>query len=100
MLDLMLLLILYLQGAKKMKANTFGAQYELVEFNHYVDHEKEEPINVVDFVVESDNIDFIEKDFTHLFVIDTEESSYVFNDYELTECYAIGGGLIRVICVK
>ena len=83
-----------------MKAKTFGAQYELVEFNHYIDHEKEKPVNVVDFVVESNNIDFIENEFAHLFVIDTGSSSYVFSDYELVECYSIGGGLIRVICVK
>jgi hypothetical protein len=83
-----------------MKAKTFGAQYELVEFNHYVDSGKEKPINVVDFVVESDNIEFIENEFSHLFVIETGETLHVFNDYELTECYEVGGGLIRVICVK
>ena len=83
-----------------MKAKTFGAQYELVEFNHYVDSGKEKPINVVDFVVESDNIEFIENEFSHLFVIETGENFHVFNDYELTECYEVGGGLIRVICVK
>jgi hypothetical protein len=83
-----------------MKAKTFGAQYELVEFNHYVDNEREKPVNVVDLVVESDNIEFIENEFNHLFVIETGDSSYVFNEYELTECYEVGGGLIRVICVK
>lgn len=83
-----------------MKAKTFEAQYELVEFNHYMDHNKENPTDVVDFVVESNNIDFIEKEFDNLFVICTEKDSYVFSNYELIECYEVGGGLIRVICVK
>ena len=83
-----------------MKAKTFEAQYELVEFNHYVDPNGEKPTDVVDIVVESDNIDFIEKEFNNLFVVETDKSSYVFFDYELIECYDIGGGLIRVICVK
>lgn len=83
-----------------MKAKTFEAQYELVEFNHYMDHDKENPTDVVDFVVESNNIDFIEKEFDNLFVICTEKDSYVFSNYELIECYEVGGGLIRVICVK
>lgn len=83
-----------------MKAKTFGAQYKLVEFNHYVDNEKDKPVNIIDFVVESDNIDFIKEEFSHFFVIETGESSYIFNDYKLTECYEVGGGLIRVICVK
>lgn len=83
-----------------MKAKTFEAQYELVEFNHYMDHNEENPTDVVDFVVESNNIDFIEKEFGNLFVICTEKDSYVFSNYELIECYEVGGGLIRVICVK
>jgi len=83
-----------------MKAKTFEAQYELVEFNHYMDHNEENSTDVVDFVVESNNIDFIEKEFDNLFVICTEKDSYVFSNYELIECYEVGGGLIRVICVK
>lgn len=83
-----------------MKAKTFEAQYELMEFNHYMDHNEENPTDVVDFVVESNNIDFIEKEFDNLFVICTDKDFYVFSNYELIECYEVGGGLIRVICVK
>ena len=83
-----------------MKAKTFAAQYELIEFNHYIDHESEKPIDIVDIIVESDNIDFIEKEFNSIFVIDTGSNTYVFSDYELIECYEVGGKLIRVICVK
>ena len=42
-----------------MKTQTFKAQYELFEFNHYVNHE-DKTVNVVDLVIESDDIDFIE----------------------------------------
>lgn len=83
-----------------MKVKTFEAQYDLIEFNHYIDQDKEEPVSVVDLVVKCDNIEFVEKEFNMLFVVETEKLSYVFYDYELTECYSVGGGLIRVICVK
>ena len=69
-----------------MKAKTFGAQYELIEFNHYIDSEAEEPISVVDIVIECDNLDYIEKEFSNIFIIDTEKNSYVFYNYEVSEC--------------
>ena len=83
-----------------MEAITFGAQYELIEFNHYIDHESEETTSVLDIVIKSNAIDCIEKEFNNLFVIDTEKTSYVFSSYELIEYYEVGGGLIRIICVK
>lgn len=83
-----------------MKVVTFGAQYELIEFNHYIDHESEETVSVLDIVIKSNTMDFIEKEFNNLFIIDTEKTSYVFSKYELTEYYEIGGGLVRIICVK
>ncbi len=83
-----------------MKAKTFGAQYELIEFNHYIDSEAEESISVVDIVIECDNLDYIEKEFSNIFIIDTEKNSYVFYNYEVSEYYSVGGGLVRVVCVK
>ena len=83
-----------------MKAKTYAAQYELIEFNHYMDHNKDKSVSVVDLIIESDDIDFIQKEFDHLFVINTDSDSYAFLDYKLTECYDVGGGLTRVICVK
>lgn len=83
-----------------MKADTFGAQYELIEFNHYIDQNASETTSVVDLVIKHDNPDYVEKDFGNLFVVETEKISYVFNDYEVVECYDIGSGLIRLICVK
>lgn len=85
-----------------MKAKTFEAQYELADFNLYMDDSanNDEVITVVDFVVEDGNIDFIKKEFSNMFIIDTEKVSYLFADYELIECYKISENLIRVICVK
>ena len=83
-----------------MKAVTFGAQYELIEFNHYIDQESEETVNVLDIVIKSNTMDCIENEFNNLFVIDTEKTNYVFSNYELIEYYEVGGGLIRIICIK
>lgn len=85
-----------------MKAKTFEAQYELADFNLYMDNSNDnnEVVTVVDFVVENDNLDFIEKEFSNIFIIETDKTTYLFSDYELIECYSIGEGLIRVICVK
>lgn len=85
-----------------MEAKTFEAQYDLTDFNLYMDNNTDidEVVTVVDFVVESNNIDFVKKEFSNMFVIDTGKVSYLFANYELIECYEIGEGLIRVICVK
>ena len=85
-----------------MEAKTFEAQYNLTDFNLYMDNNTDidEVVIVVDFVVESNNIDFVKKEFSNMFVIDTGKVSYLFANYELIECYEIGKDLIRVICVK
>ena len=83
-----------------MKADTFGAQYELIEFNHYIDQNTPETTSVVDLVIKYDDPDSAAKDFNNLFVVETKKTSYVFNNYEVTECYDVGGGLVRLICVR
>ena len=83
-----------------MKVKTYEAQYELREFNLYIDHSKEDAINVADLVIESNDLEFIEKEFNNTFVVDTDKLSYVFSDYELNECYKVGDNLIHIICVK
>ncbi len=85
-----------------MKAKTFEAQYELTDFNLYMDdnNDRDEVITIVDFVVEGDDVDFVKEDFSNMFVIDTDKVSYLFSDYEVSECYSIGSNLIRVVCVK
>lgn len=84
-----------------MEARTFEAKYKLADFSLYLsEDDKHEVTSVVDFVVESDDIDFIEKEFNNIFVIDNDKVFYLFSGYKLIECYSIGGGLIRVVCTK
>lgn len=82
-----------------MKIYTREAQYEPIEFNHYIDQNGEDLTHVVDFVIESDNIDSIEEEFNSS-VIATKDFAYSLSNYELIEYYEIGNGLIQVICVK
>lgn len=82
-----------------MKIYTKTAQYEPIEFNHYIDHSSKGITHVVDFVIESDNIDSIEEELTNI-IIATKDFAYSLSDYEPIEYYEIGNGLIQVICVK
>lgn len=83
-----------------MKVKTYEAEYDLVEFNQYISHDLDKPTYVVDFVIEYDDISFIEKDFENTFIIDTDNISYIFSDYKVNEYYKISNNLIRIICVK
>ena len=86
-----------------MEAKTFKAKYKVIDFNLYLSEDKDrnETISVVDFVVEGEeDVGFIEKEFNNMFVIDNDKVRYLFADYELNECYEVGDGLIRVICIK
>ena len=84
-----------------MKAKTFEAQYKVVDFNLYKDNEEDEAISIVDFVIESDDIDYVTEEFSNIFVIENDNRiSYLFADYKLSECYKVGDGLIRIICIK
>ena len=82
-----------------MKIYTSMAQYELIEFNHYIDQSGDSIIHVVDFVVELSNIDSIEEEFSN-FLISTKDFAYSLLNYEVTEYYEIGNGLVQIICVK
>ncbi len=84
-----------------MKAKTFEAQYKVIDFNLYIENEGDETISIVDFVIESDDIDYVTEEFSNIFVIENDNRiSYLFADYKLSECYEIGEGLIRIICIK
>ena len=85
-----------------MKAKTFEAQYELIEFDLYMDSDnsRKETISIVELVIKSNDIDFVKEEFNNTFIVEAENLSYVFSGYKLTECYEIGSGLIRAICIK
>lgn len=82
-----------------MKIYTKEAQYEPIEFNHYIDQNDKGVTHVVDFVIESDNIDSIEEEFNYC-ILATKDFVYSLSGYELIEYYEIGNGLIQVIYVK
>lgn len=84
----------------KMNIKTFEAEYDLIEFNHYIDKSNDKIIHVLDMVVKTEEIDYIKEELSNIFIVDADKNSYVFSDYELIECYNIGAGLVQIICAK
>lgn len=83
-----------------MKVKTFKAQYELADFNHYIDHSHEEPVSVVDLTLRTNDVDYVEDELKDLFAVETGKHAYVFSGYEVAECYEIADGLVKAICIK
>lgn len=82
-----------------MKIYTKEAQYEPIEFNHYIDQSDKGTTHVVDFVIEPVDIDSIEEEFSST-IVATKDFAYSLSEYEVIEYYEIGDGLVQVICVK
>lgn len=80
-----------------MEIKTFEARYELIEFCHYIDINQ---INVLELLVNTDDVSFLEEELSTIFAIETEKQTYVFSGYEVSECYEEDNGLIKVVCVK
>ena len=80
-----------------MEIKTFEARYELVEFCHYIDVNQ---INVLELLVNTDDVSFLEEELSTIFAIETEKQTYVFSGYEVSECYEEDNGLIKVVCIK
>lgn len=75
-------------------------QYQLLEFHHYIDNiEDNKLINVLEFLIETDDIDAIKDNLSKIFVVETDSQSYVFSGYTVSECYEIDG-YVKVVCVK
>lgn len=83
-----------------MTVKTFKAQYDLLEFNHYIDHSHEEPVSVVDLILRTDDINYVKDELNDLFAVETNKNAYVFSDYEISECYELEDGIIKVVCIK
>lgn len=71
-------------------------QYKILEFHYYIG---EEQINIIELLIDAADINSIESNFTDTFIIETDISTFVCSDYELSEYYLDGNG-IRVICIK
>lgn len=84
-----------------MKVKTLQkTQYNLIEFHHYIDNVGDSKIiNVLELVIKSDNLEFI-SELTDTFLIITDDQSYIFSNYEVSEYYPIDENYIKVICIK
>lgn len=80
-----------------MEIKTFEARYELVEFCHYIDANQ---VHVLELLINTDDMDFLEAELSSIFAIETEKQTYLFSDYEVNECYKEDNGLIKVVCIK
>lgn len=80
-----------------MKIKTFEAQYELIEFCHYIDRNQ---ISVLELSVNSSDINFLIDELSMIFVIEAEKQTYIFSGYEVSEYYEEDNGLTKIICVK
>ena len=84
-----------------MEIKTFEARYELVEFCHYIDSSNlDTQISVLELVVNTPDIEFLEQELSTIFAVETEKQVYVFSGYEVSECYEEDNGLIKVVCIK
>ena len=78
-----------------MQIKTFKAEYELIEFSHYIDHSHDEPVSVIDLIVRTNDIDYLIDELGNLFASETDRHSYVFSGYEISEYYEVGEGLVK-----
>ena len=84
-----------------MKVLTSNSHYNLYEFHHYIDQSDETTVtSVLELLIESNDLDSIKDNFTNIFLIETDNQTYVFSNYELSEYYITGNNLIKVVCVK
>lgn len=83
-----------------MEIKTFEGRYELVEFHHYIDNTRPNQISVIELLVNTNDIDFLEQELTSIFAVETGKQIYVFSGYEISECYEESDGLIKVVCIK
>ena len=84
-----------------MEAKTFQSKYDVVEFHTYITNTTNgDYITVIELLLNTDKLDFIEKDFSDIFVIETDKQAYVFSGYEVSEYYFTENNLVRVVCTK
>lgn len=88
-------------GEKDMEIKTFEARYELVEFCYYIDNTLPNgQISVIELLVNTEDIDFLEQELSNTFAIETDKQIYIYSGYEVSECYEEDNGLVKVVCIK
>ena len=80
-----------------MEIKTFEARYELIEFCHYIGSNQ---VNVLELLIDTNDIDFLEKELSSIFAIETDKQTHLFSGYEVNECYREDNGLVKVVCIK
>lgn len=84
-----------------MEAKTFQSKYDVAEFHTYITNTTDDNcITVVELLLNTNQLDFIEKDFSEIFAIETDTQTYVFSGYEVSEYYAVDDNTVRVVCTK
>ena len=84
-----------------MEVKTFKSQYELLEFNHYIDNSNPDAqISVIELLLNTKDIEYLEGELSDIFAIITDKQAYVFSGYEVSECYEEDNGLVKVVCIK
>ena len=77
-----------------MEVKTFKSQYELLEFNHYIDNSNPDAqISVIELLLNTKDIEYLEGELSDIFAIITDKQAYVFSGYEVSECYEEDNGI-------
>ena len=70
-----------------------------MEFHHYVTCANDKVVNMVELLIDCPVDEFVEDDFTSIFMIETDKQTHVFSWYTVDEYYE-ENGLLKVILVK
>lgn len=82
-----------------MYIKSFNSQYELIEYHHYVNYVDDKVVNLVELIIDCPIEEFVEDDFTSIFIIETDHQTHVFSWYTIDEYYE-ENGLLKVVLVK
>ena len=83
-----------------MKIKTLNGEYGLLEFNYHIDDSYETPINILELLIESNEIEYIKEELSDSFLVETKEYTYVYVDFNVEECYLVNNDLLLVVCIK
>ena len=62
-----------------MNLETFNSEYNVVEFHHYINHVDDKVVNLVELLIDCPIEEFVESDFTSIFMIETDKHTHVFS---------------------
>lgn len=82
-----------------MYLKSFNSEYNVAEFHHYVNYVNDKVVNMVELLIDCPVDEFVEDDFTSIFMIETDKQTHVFSWYVVDEYYE-ENGLLKVILVK